>query len=112
MGAEDWIHERSPCLKKGKPQEYVHAHNITISPARVLTFYWEINGARGFKKLRAHKVETSAPLSLRKTLLALSATWFSSFLAVFLAVRQAICLNDLKFARFGARICIGGTSDG
>jgi hypothetical protein len=46
---------------EGKPQEYAQAQDITISPAGVLTFHWEINGAGGFKKPKAYKVQTSVP---------------------------------------------------
>ena len=34
--------------REGKSQEYTNAHDITISPAGVLTFHWEVSeGGRG-----------------------------------------------------------------
>jgi hypothetical protein len=49
-----------------KPQEYADAHDITISAAGVLTFHWEIDGAGGFKKPRAYKVQTSVPFVIEE----------------------------------------------
>jgi hypothetical protein len=46
---------------EGKPQEYANAHDITISPAGVLTFYREIGEGGGFKKPRVYKFQTSVP---------------------------------------------------
>jgi hypothetical protein len=51
---------------EGKPQEYANAHDITISPAGVVTFHWEINGAGCFKKPREYKVQTSLPFVIEE----------------------------------------------
>ena len=45
----------------GKPQEYISARDVTISPAGVLTFYWEISQGGSFKKPRLYKLQTSVP---------------------------------------------------
>jgi hypothetical protein len=47
--------------RDGKPQEYTNAHDITISPAGVLTFHWEISEGGSFKKPKAYKFQTSVP---------------------------------------------------
>ncbi len=47
--------------RDGKPHEYTNAHDITISPAGVLTFHWEIQEGGSFKKPRAYKMQTSVP---------------------------------------------------
>ena len=47
--------------RDAKPQEYTHAHDITISSAGVLTFHWEIQEGGSFKKPRAYKMQTSLP---------------------------------------------------
>jgi hypothetical protein len=46
---------------EGKTQEYTNAHDITISPAGVLTFHWEITNGGTFKKQRAYKFQTTVP---------------------------------------------------
>jgi hypothetical protein len=46
---------------EGKRQDYDNAHDITISPAGVLTFYREVSEGGSFKKPRAYKLQTSVP---------------------------------------------------
>jgi hypothetical protein len=46
---------------QGQPHEYVNAHDVTISPAGVLTFYREVSQGGSFKKPRSCKVQTSVP---------------------------------------------------
>jgi len=52
--------------REGKPQEYNDAHDITISPAGVLTFHWEIKESGSFKKPRAYKFQTSVPFVIEE----------------------------------------------
>lgn len=47
--------------RNGKPQDYTNAHDITISPAGVMTFYGEISEGGTFKKPKAYKFQTSVP---------------------------------------------------
>jgi hypothetical protein len=47
--------------RDGKPQEFTNAHDISISPAGVLTFHWEIQEGGSFKKPRSYKLQTSVP---------------------------------------------------
>jgi hypothetical protein len=61
-----WVYWRLDMAKitlyrEGKSQEYTNAHDITISPAGVLTFHWEVSEGGSFKKPRAYKFQTSVP---------------------------------------------------
>jgi hypothetical protein len=40
--------------RDGKPQEYTNVHDITISPAGVLTFHWEASEGGSFRKPSPH----------------------------------------------------------
>jgi len=51
---------------EGNPQEYVNAHDITISPAGVLTFYREMSEGGTFKKPISYKLQTSVPFVIEE----------------------------------------------
>ena len=52
--------------REGEPQEYTDAHDITISPAGVLTFHWELKESGSFKKPKAYKFQTSVPFVIEE----------------------------------------------
>jgi len=68
--------------RDGKPQEYTNAHDITISPAGVLTFHWEISDGGASRNQKRTSSRLPCPLSWRKTLLPVSAIQSSFFLAL------------------------------
>jgi len=59
--------------REGKPQEYTNAHDITISPAGVLTFHWEISEGGASRSQERTSSRLPSPSSWRKTLPVLSA---------------------------------------
>ncbi len=50
--------------KSGGAKEYPGAENVTISPAGVLTFYWQAQGRSG--KSKAYKFTTSVPFTVEE----------------------------------------------
>ena len=59
---------RSLCIstiKSGSAKEYANAHDISISPAGVLTFYWQ-TGERHSGKPKAYKFTTSVPFTVEE----------------------------------------------
>jgi hypothetical protein len=51
--------------KSGSAKEYPNAHDVTISPAGVLTFYWQTEEG-GSRKSRAYKFTTSVPFTVEE----------------------------------------------
>lgn len=53
--------------KSGGAKEYANAHDVAISPAGVLTFYWQTEGKRS-SKAKAYKFTTSVPFTVEEDL--------------------------------------------
>jgi hypothetical protein len=66
--------------RDGKPQEYTNAHDITTSPAGVLSFHWEISEGGPSRSQKRTSSKLPCPLSWRRTVLAVSAIPSSFFL--------------------------------
>jgi hypothetical protein len=56
--------------QSGNRQDYPNAHDIVISSAGVLTFYWEASEEGGSRRARAYKFVASAPFVVEEEIAA------------------------------------------